>query len=153
MHRTSGGAPLLLLLFTPWFGAGPSTARKSLINGSEDPTPWNTTVVAKFRHISFILNINTKIRRLSKSGKGLMHTVAPTIRDHEEDERSAAKLHRAPPLKGMSTATTSTAPPAGTLINPTLCTRREPGFSHLPLSEQSTEGEERPIPRWARWLD
>jgi hypothetical protein len=77
---------------------------------------------------------------------------APTNREHMEDKSSAAEIHRAPTLKRVraatkirtNNATTSTEPSADTLIDPTLCTCGEPGFSHPPAAGAADRGRGMP---------
>jgi hypothetical protein len=75
-------------------------------------------------------------------------TAGPKSCENGQDGRSATKLQRDPPREGKTAApksrsdfaATSMMSPFGHLLEPTLCTRRDPGFPHPPAAKATGGG-------------
>jgi hypothetical protein len=134
--------------FKPWIGSAPlrtgshrSSTPESLHLAPSTRTPWSTAPTPSEL-------TNAQIRRTKDYGEGKPRTAGPESCEHGQDGRSAAELKRDQPREGKTVApkshsdfaATSTMPPSGHLLEPTLCTRQDPGFPHPPAAEAANGG-------------
>ena len=109
-----------------------------------------TDVVAQIFTLTIFILFNIHRIHRPRSGWGRTRTAAPRDREHGEGRSSAAKLREASPPKGTSSAdkilsghaSTSMAPPTGSLANPTYIHAEKRGSPDLPPPERPTEGRE-----------
>jgi hypothetical protein len=92
--------------------------------------------------------LELRLDRHAAAGEGLTNSTDPRIRELGEDESSTAELRRAPPSKRTSSiskrhadrTTTFSAPPAGHLEYPTLCTSRGSTIPRPPAAGAAAGG-------------
>ena len=141
-------APPLAAPLTPWMGGNPSADGKSSILGSEEPPPCRSDAIALVNIIKIFKLLEHRIRHCSGSREGRPCGADPQSCKHGTGAQSAAKLQGATPPERTTAArahhsdavTTSSTPPADELPDPTLYTRRDPGFPHPPAAGAAVGG-------------
>ena len=123
-------------------------AGKSPIAGSADPTRRNAVIAALEVNAIFSFNLLLRIHRHIGSGRGTTNAPDPQTGELGDVDHLTKKLQGAPPREGKpadsktrtDATSTSMAPPAGNLPDPTLCTGRDLRFPQPPAAEAAAGG-------------